>query len=123
MVADEKDSSIGDAGIITCPFHSYSEYVKDSGYYYLSPEICKDIVIKAGASGVHTSKAIKKIRSNIYHLGAVMEHAIPAIRFIDRKIICYYGSELAECLVEAADVGKGLDIAIGYPKMLVFKVN
>ncbi|HBI72974.1 MAG TPA: hypothetical protein DDY59_07280 [Lachnospiraceae bacterium] len=122
MVTDESDSSMGGPDVI-CPFHSYMECVKDSGYYYLTPEVCKDIIIKAGVSGVYTPKAIRKVRRNINHLGEAMEQAIPAFHFIGREVIGYYGSELAECLVKAAGAGKGVDIVIGYPKILVFKVN
>ncbi|MBE5966737.1 MAG: hypothetical protein E7255_07185 [Lachnospiraceae bacterium] len=120
MVTNGMDSSIGKPDVM-CPFHSYMECVKDSGYYYLSPEVCKDIIIKSGASGLYTPKAVKKVWRSMNH--EAMEQAIPAFHFIDREIIGYYGSELAECLVKAAGVGKGVDIVIGYPKILVFKVN
>lgn len=122
MVTYQNDSSMRGPDVI-CPFHSYMECVKDSGYYYLTPEVCKDIIIKAGVSGVYTPKAIRKVWRSINHLGEAMEHAIPAFHFIDREVIGYYGSELAECLVKAAGTGKGVDIVIGYPKILVFKVN
>ncbi|NLK27043.1 MAG: hypothetical protein GX306_01660 [Clostridiales bacterium] len=108
---------------MVCPFRSYIESVSDCGYYYLSPEICKDIIIVSGASGDCASNAIKKMRNNIHQIRNLMEHAIPALRFIDRNIISYYGSELAECLVMAAGVGKGIDITVGYPKVLIFKVS
>ncbi|NLP34699.1 MAG: hypothetical protein GX359_05810 [Clostridiales bacterium] len=122
MVANDRDYSEDEFGF-ACPFHSYIGCDKDSGYYYLSPEICKDIVIDFGVRGIHTSKAIKKVRNNINYIGEVVERAIPAFRFIDPQIIYHYGSEFAECLVEAAGDGKGLDIVIGYPKVLVFKVS
>lgn len=122
MVADDRDSCVGETDFDS-PFHTYNESIKDSGYYYLSPTICKDIVIKAGVGCVYTPNAVKKMRKHIFRLKADIERHIPAFRFIDQKIICYYSSELAECLVEAADVGKGVDIAIGFPKILVFKVN
>lgn len=122
MVADERDSGVGETDFES-PFQTYHESIQDSGYYYLSPTICKDIVIKAGVGCVYTPKAVKKMRNHIFHLKEDIERLIPAFRFIDRKIIHYYSSELAECLVEAADVGKGVDIAIGFPKILVFKVS
>ena len=122
MVTDQNDSSMRGPDVI-CPFHSYMEYVKDSGYYYLTPKVCKDIIIKTGVSGICTPKAIRKVWRNINYLGEAMEQAIPVFRFIDREVIGYYGSELAECLVKAAGTGKGVDIVIGYPKILVFKVN
>ncbi|HWT27483.1 MAG TPA: hypothetical protein VN131_06040 [Mobilitalea sp.] len=105
------------------PFNSYIENVKDSGCYYLNPEICKDIIITAGASGVYTPKAVKKMKKNIGQIGESMEKIIPAFRRINRDVITCYAGEFAECLVEAAGIGKGVEIAIGYPKALVFKVN
>lgn len=77
----------------------------------------------AGVSGIHLPKAVKKMRGSIDHAGDVMEDAIPALRCMNRNIISFYAGELAEGLVEAAGVGKGVEIAIGYPKILVFKVN
>jgi hypothetical protein len=109
--------------ILEYPFHSYREWVKDSGFYYLSPQICKDIIIAVGVKGLYMPKAIKKVLKNINYIGDVMENVIPVFRGIDRKVIIYYGGELAECLVEAAETGKGVEIAIGYPKVLVYKVN
>ena len=42
---------------------------------------------------------------------------------MDQDIISYYAGELAESLVYAAGKGKGVEIAIGYPKILVISVN
>lgn len=93
------------------------------GYYYLPSEVCKNIIITAGVSGVHKSKAVMKIRSKISRSKKKMGDIIPAFRTMDKKIISYYAGELAESLVYAADKGKGVEIAIGYPKILVISVN
>lgn len=93
------------------------------GYYYLPSEVCKDIIITAGVSGVHKSKAVMKIRSKINRSKKKLGDIIPPFRSMDKKIISYYAGELAECLVYAADKGKGVEIVIGYPKILVISVN
>jgi len=93
------------------------------GYYYLPSEVCKDLIISAGLSGVHRSKAVMEIRSKINRSKKKMGDIIPAFRSMDKKIISYYAGELAESLVYAADIGKGVEIAIGYPKILVISVN
>lgn len=93
------------------------------GYYYLPTEVCKNIIITAGVSGVHTSKAVKKIRSKINRSKGAMGEIIPALRSMDEDIISYYAGKLAECLVYAAGNDKGVEIAIGYPKILVISVN
>lgn len=98
---------------------SYNKY----GCYYLPTQICKDIIISAGVSGIHKSKAVKKIRSEINHKKSVMNEVIPAFRYINQDIISYYAGELAESLVYAAGIGKGVEITFGYPKMLVISVN
>lgn len=105
------------------PFYTFEENVIDSGCYYLSPEICKDIIITSGVSGIHTSSAVKKMRKNIGHVREVMEDAIPAFRYMNGNIILSYAGELAECLVGAADIGKGVEVVMGYPKILVFKIS
>lgn len=93
------------------------------GYYYLPSEVCKNIIITAGVSGVHTSKAVKKIRSRINRSKSTVGKIIPALQSMDKDIISYYSGELAESLVYAAGAGKGVEIAIGYPKILVISVS
>jgi hypothetical protein len=93
------------------------------GCYYLTPNICRDIIITAGMSGIHTSKAVKKMRNNILNVDDIVKDAIPALKNINYSMLTEYAGEFAECLVEAAGIGKGIEIAIGYPKVLVFKVN
>ncbi|TAH69420.1 MAG: hypothetical protein EWM47_07130 [Anaerolineaceae bacterium] len=93
------------------------------GYYYLPSEVCKNIIITAGLSGVHSAFAVKRIRSNIRHKKGEVSDFIPALRSMDQDIISYYAGELAESLVNAAGNGKGVEIAIGYPKILVISVN
>jgi hypothetical protein len=93
------------------------------GYYYLPSEVCKNIIITAGVSGVQTPKAVKKIRSKIKRSRREICEIIPALRSMDQDIISYYAGELAESLVYAAGKGKGVEIAIGYPKILVISVN
>lgn len=105
-----------------CPFNSYIENVKDGGCYYLPPEICKNIIITIGVSGIHTPKAIQIIRRNIGVVGDMIEDVIPAMRYINNEFFVNCAGELAECLVCAAGVGKGIEIANGYPKIFVFKV-
>lgn len=102
---------------------SGTEYMKEGGCYYLSPEICKDIIISAEASGIHMPKAVKKLRSKIKSSACVMEEVIPDLRSLDQTVISHYSGELAESLVNAAGKGKGVEIAIGYPKILVIRVN
>jgi hypothetical protein len=105
------------------PFRSYMDSVKGSGCYYLSPQMCKEIIIAVGASGIQAPKAAKKIRRNINRIGDVVEKTIPVFGGIDRSVKISYACELVECLMKAAEMGKGIEIAIGYPKILVFKVN
>lgn len=93
------------------------------GYFYLPSEVCKNFIITAGVSGVHKSKAVKKIRSKINQNKKAVGEIIPALRSINQDVISYYAGELAECLVNAAGSGKGVEIAIGYPKILVISVN
>lgn len=93
------------------------------GFYYLPSEVCKNIIITEGLSGVHSSQAVKRIRSKINCKKGEMGKIIPALRFVDQDIISYYAGELAESLVNAAGNGKGVEIAIGYPKILVIAVN
>lgn len=105
------------------PFLSCFEYVRDSGCYYLYPQICKDIIITSGIIGIHKSEAIMKMKKNINEISDIMENLIPAFRKINRDIISFYAGDLAESIVNAASEGKGVEIAIGYPKVLVFNVN
>lgn len=107
----------------TIAFRSYIDNMKEGGCYYLSPEKCKDIIITAEAFGVHTPKAVKKLRSKINGKEGVMGDIIPALRSLDHAVVSYYSGELAESLVNAAGNGKGVEIAIGYPKVLVISVN
>ena len=93
------------------------------GYYYLPSEVCKNIIITAGLSGAHYAQAVKRIRSRIRHKKEAVGDIIPALRSMDQDIISYYAGELAEGLVNAADKGKCVEIAIGYPKILVISVN
>lgn len=104
------------------PFHSFDENVKDSGCYYLTAHICKEIIITAGVSKIHTSSAIRIIHQKMKFVREIMEDIIPAFQCLDNDIISCYAGELAECLVEAANSGKGIEITIGYPKALIFKV-
>lgn len=121
MYIDEMDKKKLDSVNIV-PFNSDQEYQKECGYYYVSPETCKDIIIKAGACGFHTHKAIQILWLYISHMN-VMEKVIPAFRFLKQDIIACYMGELAESLECAARNGKGIEIAIGYPKMLVIYVS
>lgn len=93
------------------------------GYYYLPSEMCKNIIITAGLSGAHYAQAVKIIRSRIRHKKSKMCDLIPALRNMDQDTISLYSGELAEGLVNAAGEGKGVEIAIGYPKILVISVN
>jgi hypothetical protein len=93
------------------------------GYYYLPSEVCKNIIIMAGVSGLHKSKAVMKMRIKINRSKKKIGELIPAFRNMDDNIISYYSGELAESLIYAADKGKGVEIAIGYPKILVISVN
>lgn len=102
-------------------FDSYNEYIKESGYYYIPPHICKNIIISADACGLSRSKAIKKVINAIF-LKNKFNDFLPPIQHLDQKNISVYYGELAEYLVRAAHMGKGVDIAFGYPKLLVFNV-
>lgn len=93
------------------------------GYYYLPSEVCKNIIITAGLSGVHSAQAVKRIRYKIRHKKGAVVDIIPALKSMDQDIISYYAGELAEGLVNAAGKGKCVEIAIGYPKILVVSVN
>lgn len=93
------------------------------GFYYLPSEVCKDIIINENLSGVHSSQAVKRIRSRINCMKEELGEIIPALGCVDQDIINYYSGELAESIVNAAGNGKGVDIAIGYPKVLVISVN
>ncbi len=93
------------------------------GYYYLPSEVCKNIIITAGLSGAHYAQAVKRIRSRIRHRKGTVGDIIPALRSVDQDVISYYAGELAEGLVNAAGNGKSVEIAIGYPKILVILVN
>lgn len=108
---------------ITYPYNSYADYIKDSGCYYLAPAICKDIIINAGACGLPVPEAIVKVRQYINKKKGLLEDIIPVLQNINRDIICYYASELAEGLVKASDNSKGVEIIFGYPKVLVINVN
>lgn len=104
-------------------FDKILEDTFEYGYYYLPSEVCKDFIITAGVSGVHKSKAVMKIRAKINRSKKKLGEIIPPFRNMDEEIISYYAGELAESLVYAADKGKGVEIAIGYPKILVISVN
>ncbi len=93
------------------------------GYYYLSREVCKNIIITAGLSGVHSAQAVKEIRSKIYRKKEMVGEIMSILKNINEDVISYYAGELAESLVYAAESGKGMEIAIGYPKILVISVN
>jgi len=93
------------------------------GYFYLPSQVCKNIIISAGISGIHTSQAVKKMRSIIRQKKGAIGEMIPALRNISQDVIQYYAGELAESIVNAAENGKGVEIAIGYPKILVISVN
>ena len=93
------------------------------GYYYLPSEVCKNIIISAGISGDQTSHAVKKLRSIIRKKKGTIGEVIPALRNLGQDVISYYAGELAESIVKAANNGKGIEIAIGYPKILVILVN
>jgi hypothetical protein len=93
------------------------------GYYYLPSEVCKNIIITAGLSGVQYAQAVKRIRSRIRYEKGTVGDIIPALGSMDQDIISYYAGELAEGLVNAAGNGKCLEIAIGYPKILVISVS
>jgi hypothetical protein len=93
------------------------------GYYYLPREVCKNIIITAGLSGIHPAQAVKRFRTRIRYKKGAVGDIIPALRNMDQDIVSYYAGELAESLVNAAEIGKGVEIAIGYPKILVISVN
>ncbi len=93
------------------------------GCYYLPSEVCKNILITEGLSGVKTAQAVKRIRSRIKFRKEAVGDFIPAFRSMDQDTVSYYAGELAEGLVKAAVKGKGMEIAIGYPKVLVISVN
>jgi hypothetical protein len=93
------------------------------GYYCLPSEVCKNLIITAGLSGVQASQAVKKIRSKIRRRKGTVGEMIPALSSMDQDVISYYAGELAESLVYAAGNGKNVEIAIGYPKILVISVN
>lgn len=93
------------------------------GYYYLPREVCKNIIIAEGLSGDQSSQAVKKIKSSIICSKGEMVKSIPNLESIDQEIISFYAGELAESLVKAAGNGKGLEIAIGYPKIFVIFIN
>lgn len=93
------------------------------GFYYLPSEECKNIIITEELSGVQTAQAVKRIRARIRHKREAIADIIPALRSVDQDTISYYAGELAEGLVNAAGKGKGMEIAIGYPKILVISVN
>lgn len=114
ITMDEKDKRIS-----TKLFDDTIEY----GYYYLPREVCKNIIISAGISGVHTSQAVKKMKSRINRKKGAIGEIIPGLRSISQDVISYYSGELAESIVNAAGKGKGVEIAIGYPKILVISVN
>lgn len=93
------------------------------GCYYLPSEVCKNLIITEGLSGVHSAQAVKKIRTKINSKKGGMGEIIPALCGVDQNTISYYAGELAESLVNAAGNGKGVEIAIGYPKLLVISVS
>lgn len=94
------------------------------GYYYIQPHICKDITIAAGVRGDKVSEAIKKLRTDILECGFYIKDVIPYIKNVNKEDdISYYAGEFAECLIHAATNGKGIEIAVGYPKILVFNIN
>lgn len=93
------------------------------GYYYLSCEECKNLIITAGLSGIHPALAVQRIRAVIRHRKGEVGSVIPALQNISQDIISYYSGELAESLVSAACNGKGVEIAMGYPKILIISVN
>lgn len=99
------------------------EYIKDSGCYYLRPELCKDMIVNVGAIGNDTPTAIKTLQQQIKRQELLNDTMIPAFRWINKEVVSCYASELAVCLVKAAACGKGLEITIGYPRILVIKVN
>lgn len=100
------------------------QYVSTGGCYYIQPHICKDITISAGVRGDKVSEAIKKLRTDILECGFYIKDVMPYIENVNKEddISCYAG-EFAECLIHAATNGKGIEIAVGYPKVLVFNIN
>ena len=48
---------------------------------------------------------------------------IPFLKLFDRDTLKLYSVELAQSLLEAAINDKGIEISIGYPKLLVIDVN
>lgn len=101
------------------PYNSYVESVMDSGCYYITPKECKDIIINEGLSGIPISDAIIKVRNLIQNEVTI----ITSLYFVKKEVLSYYAGDLAESMVYAARVGKGVEIAIGYPKALVIKIN
>ena len=108
---------------VTYPYDSCMDYMKDSGCYYIIPLLCKDITINAGASGVAMPRAIMKVRHYIYHQKNIIEDVIPVLRNINQDILFYHAGDLAESIVKATKEGKGVEIIIGYPKVLVINVS
>lgn len=86
-------------------------------------EVCKNLIITAGLYGVNSAQAVKRIRSKIRYKKGAIGKIIPALRSMDQATISYYSGELAESIVNAAGKGKGVEIAIGYPKILVILIN
>lgn len=100
--------------------HSYLECVMDSGCYYITPKECKDIIINAGLSGLSIPNTIKKIHSYIINNENMY---LNYLYFLKKEILAYYAGELAESLVYASKIGKGVEITVGYPKTLIIKIN
>lgn len=103
--------------------HDYLEETGVYGYYFLSNETCKNIIISAGVSGVHPALSVKKVSTLLRQKKGAMGNLIPALRNINHDVISQYSGKLAECLVYAACSGKDLEIAMGYPKILSISVN
>lgn len=93
------------------------------GYYCLSSTECKNIIITEGLCGIHPALAVQRVRSKIRNTKGAMRDVLPGLHNISYDIISYYAGELAESIVKAAGNGKGVEIAMGYPEILVIAVN
>ncbi len=102
--------------------NSYLEIIKEGGCYYLPPEVCKNIVISAGVIGIGIPTAVKIIRTEITNRGSVIE-LIPFLKLLSQELLNLYSGDLAQCLLEAFFSDKGVEIAVGYPRLLVINVN
>ncbi len=102
--------------------NSYFEIIKEGGYYYLSPEVCKNIIISIGVMGIEIPTAVKIIRTEITKRETIID-LIPFLKLFDQEVLNLYSGDLAQSLLEAFVTDKGVEITVGYPKILVTNVS